>query len=212
MIHWLNLGGPPAWMIVAVGLVATVLFFERWLCLRRARVGLDDFLRGIFNVVRRRNLAEGVVLCDETPGPVARMVRTALLHVEEDPQSIRAAMIEAGKAELPRLEQRMYALGAIPRVATLLGLFGTLLALMRMLLTLQQQGPLVHAGELAGHMYGALVCAALGLAIAIPAFVGYQLLVSLLDAILVDMEETLSRVREQLVRERVRWSSEGPPP
>ncbi len=204
MMTWLREGGPAAWSIIAVGAAATGVFIERWLFLRRARVPIDDFLQGIFNVVRRRNLLEGIALCDETPGPVARLVRAALLKAGEGGAAARAAMIESGSAELPGLEQRVDSLAGMARLASVLGMLGSVLGLMQSLDALHRRAPLVHAGDLARGLWSALMCAALGLAVAAMAWAGRQVLVGMVEALVVDMEEALGRVTEELDREDAR--------
>lgn len=204
MIAWINLGGFPAWMIVLLGAVATAVFVERWLFLHRMRIHVDDFLQGIFNVVRRRNIAEGVSLCDDADGPVARMVRAGLLKFDHGRAAVRDAMIEAGVAEIPRMEQRIDTLATAARLAPLLGMWGSVLALMQSLEILQQQTPLVHAGDLSAALWRALVCTALGLGVAAPAYAARQHLVGMVESLLVDMEDTLGKMLEQVERETAR--------
>jgi len=201
MREWMDAGGPIAWMIGVCGLAGIVLFVERLLHLRRARVYPQDFLRGIFTVVRRHNIAEAVSLCDETPGPVARIVRAALLHMEEPPESVRRAMVDAGLTEIPRLEKRVRGLAVIARMAPMLGLLGTALALMDALLWMHQRAPLIHAGDLTGALWRASLCTAMGLAVAIPAFAGYHILAGKVSEILVDMERTVGEMLDGLARE-----------
>ncbi|MCX7818123.1 MAG: MotA/TolQ/ExbB proton channel family protein [Kiritimatiellae bacterium] len=200
MISWLNLGGWPAWLAVGIGIVAVAVSVERWLFLRRARVPLDDFLRGIFNVLERGNIAEGVALCDDTPGPVARMVRAALLRLADGPAAAREAMVAAGTAEIPRLECRVRVPAAAARLAALSGLLGTVLALINAGQRIELRAPLVYAGDLAAAMWQALVCTAIGLAVAIPCWAAHQLLVAMVESVLVDMEDALRRVTERVER------------
>ena len=209
MLEWLKIGGPVAWMILLAGVAATVTFFERMLHLRRAQILPHDFLQGIFNVVRRQNITEAVSLCDETPGPVARMVRAALLNHDEDRETVRRAMVEAGMAEIPRLERRMGVVAVVSRLAPLLGLLGTVLSLMDSLLVMHRHAPLVHSGDLTGSLWRALVCTAAGLAVAIPSFAAYNLLVGRVESILIDMERAVGEVLDQLAQERRRVAGRG---
>ncbi len=200
MIAWLNMGGWPAWLAVIVGLAAAAVAVERWLYLRRARIPLDDFLRGIFNVLDRGNVAEGVALCDDTPGPVARMVRAALLKLSDGSTAAREAMIAAGVAEIPRLECRVRVPAVASRVSSLAGFLGTVLALINVGQRIELRAPLIYAGDLAAALWQSLVCAAVGLAVAIPCFAAHQLLVGMVESLLVDMEDALHRVTERLER------------
>ena len=73
-------GGWILWPIWLCGFAALGLFLERWFHLHRAQIKQEDFLSGIFTLMNRGNRAEAVTICNETPGPVAHLVRTGLLH------------------------------------------------------------------------------------------------------------------------------------
>ena len=178
------------WLLLVAGLIAAVIFMERLFHLHRAQIKPDDFLKGIYNILRRRNIAEAVAICEETPGPVAHIVRVAVLHHDEPKEDIQTAIEEAGLAEIPRLEANLNLLATIAKVAPLIGLLGTVLGMMRVFLAIQQKTPLVQFGDLTGGMWEALLTTAVGLAIAIPAYAGYNFLIGRVEAIMLDMERT----------------------
>ena len=78
MPEFLRSGGPVLWLILALGAAALVVFLERSLQLHRDRIDSTDFLQGIFNALRRGNDREALALCEETPGPVARLASIAI--------------------------------------------------------------------------------------------------------------------------------------
>lgn len=188
MTTWIMKGGPVAWLVLACGLTALFVFLERLLNLHRAQVNPQSFLEGIQNNLKRNNVAEAVTLCEETPGPVAKLVQTAITHYDENPDQVRLAMEETGKLEIPRLEKHLLMLGTLAKIAPLLGLLGTLTALIRALMVMEAHAPLTHSGDLSGMLWQALITTALGLAIGIPAYAGHNLLVSRVESILNDME------------------------
>ena len=73
-------GGPVMWLLVLLGLAALVLFVERVLFLHRAQIRSTEFLDGIKNLLRKQRLMEALTLSEETPGPVARIVKAGLRH------------------------------------------------------------------------------------------------------------------------------------
>ena len=75
-------GGPITIVICLLGFIALVLIFERLLHFHRAHINVPEFLRGLCNVLRRGNVMEAVAICDETPGPVAHMLRTMILRCD----------------------------------------------------------------------------------------------------------------------------------
>src|SRR5271167_684955 len=122
-------GGPMIWILFALGLVLVVVFVERALYLHRSQIRASAFLSGIKNILAKRRLVEALTVCEETPGPVAAVVKAALLHADEDADAMRFYVQEAAVVELPALERRIGAIGAIAQVAPLLGLLGTVLGM-----------------------------------------------------------------------------------
>ncbi|MBN1267978.1 MAG: MotA/TolQ/ExbB proton channel family protein [Kiritimatiellae bacterium] len=190
MFELMQKGGPVMWLHLAASLIAAAVFLERLFHLHRAQIKADDFLKGIYNILKRRNIVEAVSICEETPGPVAHIVRAAVLHHDEPMEDVALAVEEAGLSEIPRLERRLSLLATIAQVAPLIGLLGTVLGMMQVLVVLQQQAPLVHQGDLSAGLLQALLSTAAGLAIAIPAYVGYNFLLGRVEAIVLDMERT----------------------
>ena len=90
------------------------------------------------------------------------------------------------------MERGLGWLATLARITPLIGLLGTVLGLMDMLLAAERNAPLVHSGDLAGGLWGALSSTALSLAIAILSYAGYNLLVSRVESILLDMERSAS--------------------
>src|SRR6478752_6281321 len=68
-------GGPVMWLLLLLGLVSLVIFFERTLFLHRAQIRSTEFLNGIKNLLQKDRLMEALTLCEETHGPVAQLVK-----------------------------------------------------------------------------------------------------------------------------------------
>src|SRR5438270_13059197 len=105
-------GGPVMWVIGLLALVGLTLFIERTLYLHRGQIRSPAFLNGIKNILAKRRLVEALTVCEETPGPVAAVVKAALLHADEDAESMRFHVQEAAVVELPALERRLGAIAA----------------------------------------------------------------------------------------------------
>jgi biopolymer transport protein ExbB len=194
MLELMQRGGPALWLILATSALALAIFLERLLHLHRAQIKTGDFLAGIFNILQKGNLVEAVSICDETPGPVAQMVRAAILEHQKSPERVRQSMEEAGLAEIPRLEKNLPMLLTLAQITPMFGLLGTVLGMMQILLVIQQKAPLVLIGDLGGGLWQALLSTAAGLSVAIPAYAGYNLLVSRVEAIVLDMERAFGDV------------------
>lgn len=194
VIEMVKQGGPVVWVIAGAGVVALLVYLERSLSLHRARIRVDDFLKGIFNILRRGNAEEALTICEETPGPVAHLVKTAIIERDQDRDVIRSRVEDAGVAEISRMERGLVVLAAVAQAAPLLGLFGTVLGMVEALMALQAQAPLIHSADVLGGALKALSTTGAGLAVAIPCYVAFNLLVAKIDGMVLDMEHTTSEI------------------
>ena len=185
---------PMLWLILLAGAVAIVVFIERFLHCHRAQINSIEFLNGVRNVLRRANVVEAISICDATPGPVARLVKTAILNRDHGRDRIRESLEEAGLAEVPRLEEKLSLLATIAQLSPLFGLLGTVIGLMEMFNGITDKGLTAHVGDLSGGIAKALICAAAGIAVAIPAHAGYNYLVSRVNSIVLDMERAATEI------------------
>lgn len=193
-IHLLQDGGPVVWLLLLAGAVALAVFIERLLHYHRAQINSNEFINGVRNVLKRENVVEAVSICEATPGPVARLVKVAILNRERGREGVREALEEAGLLEVPRLEEKLNLLATITQLAPLLGLFGTVLGFINMFRAMQAGGVFTHAGDLSGGIWQALICTALGLALAIPCYAGYNYLVHRVNSIVLDMEKSATDI------------------
>lgn len=198
-------GGPIMWLLLLLSMVALILFVERALFLHRGQIRSTEFLMGIKNTLRKRRLVEALTLCEETPGPVANVVKAGLLHYEDDEDKMRFAIQEAALVEIPVLERRIGSIAAIAQAAPTLGLLGTVLGMITTFGHLQAQGPYVEMSMLAGGVWQALLTTAAGLAIAVPAHLAHHFLSGRVRALVNDMEwvgnETMQFLLKDLPKE-----------
>jgi biopolymer transport protein ExbB len=196
-------GGWIMWPIIACSVVAAILFFERVFHLHRAQIKPDDFLNGIYTIVNRGNTAEAVSICDQTPGPVAHMVRTALLHADEAPAELKQTINKAALGEIPRLEKNLGGVLTIAQVTPLLGLMGTVIGLIRLFMAMEQQAPLAEIGDLSAGIWQALTTTAFGIAVSVPSFAAYNFLLSRVENITLNMDYAAEEIYRFLVYRRV---------
>ncbi len=195
-------GGWIMWPILACSVTAAILFLERVFHLHRAQIKREDFLNGIYTIVNRGNTAEAVSICDQTPGPVAHIVRTGLLHGDERSEELKQTITKAGLSEIPRLEKNLGGLLTIAQITPLLGLMGTIIGLIRVFMAMEQNAPLAEIGDLSAGIWQALVTTAVGLCVSIPSFAGYNFLLSRVEAITLNMEYAAEELYRFLVYDR----------
>lgn len=189
------------WVLLALGFVGVMLFIERVLYLHRGQIRAKAFIDGIKNILAKRRLIEALTVCEETPGPVAAVVKAALLHADDSAEEMRFHVQEAGIVELPALERRLHSIAAIGQVAPLVGLLGTILGFITTLRAFEAGGNYVSANALSAGVYQALLPAAGGLILAIPAHLAYHFLAGRVRAIVRDVEWGGNEIMKYLLTE-----------
>ena len=130
-MQMLHNGGPVIWLILIAAATALVVFVERALFCHRSQINSAEFLNGVRTVIKRGNVVEAISICDATPGPVARLVKAAILTRDLGRERVREAVEEAGLTEVPLLEEKLNLLATIAQIAPLLGLLGTVVGFTR---------------------------------------------------------------------------------
>jgi biopolymer transport protein ExbB len=92
------------------------------------------------------------------------------------------------------MERWLVVVATVAQIAPLLGLLGTVLAMVRFLLAMRAQAPLIQTADVMEAMLQAAVTTAAGLTVAIPCYVAFNLLVVKIDRIVLDMERASADV------------------
>jgi biopolymer transport protein ExbB len=188
-------GGPVMWPILLCSVIAVFIFFEKWFHFHREQVNVGELVSGLINVLKRDGIIEALTLCDNTPGPAARILTAAIQAYHKEDENIRQALEDAALIELPKLESRLKLLGTIAYITPLLGLLGTVLGMMGAFETIHaKQGIYLSATDLSGDIGMALITTAAGLTIAIPCYLAYNYLVSRVDSMTHDMEKASAEI------------------
>jgi biopolymer transport protein ExbB len=184
-------------ILLALSIIATFIFIERWLTINRAGKIDQHFMNQIRANVQGGNVAAAKALCEATDSPVARMVEKGVLRIGKPLRDIDAAIENVGNLEIFKLEKNLSTLASIAGAAPMIGFFGTvtgmILAFYKMA-TVQNVTP----DLLAGGIYQALLTTAFGLFIGILSFVGYNLLVAKVDKVIFKMERGTTEFMDML--------------
>jgi biopolymer transport protein ExbB len=193
--------GPVIWVLVVLALLGLMLVIERTLFLHRGQIRAKAFVDGIKNILAKRRLVEALTVCEETPGPVAAVVKAALLHADDSADTMRFHVQEAGIVELPALERRLGTIAAVAQVAPLVGLLGTVLGMITTFAAFEKGGNYAMAGALSAGMWQALLTTAASLMLSIPAHLAYHFLNGRVRAIVRDVEWSGNEIMKYLLVE-----------
>jgi biopolymer transport protein ExbB len=188
LLYIMQKGGPILWLLLVLSVVGAAVFVERLWFYRRCGMPVGEFLAGITNLARRKQHTEALERCNEGYGPVVNVARSALLKRDYPPGELREIVKETAQLEVPRLEDNLVILSSIATIAPLLGLLGTVSGLIEVFSQMNQAPGAMPLGDLSSGVWSALVTTAAGIAVAIPAQLAYNYLVSRSQGLIFDME------------------------
>ncbi len=166
-------GGIVLWVQGGLGFLALLVIVERMIFFQHARGNVANLLLGIANHVRKKAYAEALHESSRVRGPEARIVHAVLMRHSLSRTNLREIAQEAGQLEVPRIERNLRVLLGVAMLSPLLGMFGTVLGLIETFIQISNAGGALAQTALAGGMFQSLASTAVGLAIAIPAYVMY---------------------------------------
>lgn len=184
--------------ILLCSILFLAILIERLYHYHRAQIDANELISGIRDILRKKEIAEAVSICDNTPGPVAHIVEAGILKHDRPREEIKETIGDAALHEIPRLEKNLNVLATIAHISPLLGLLGTVLGMIGAFQEIQRESGMVNAAGLAGGIWEALITTAAGLCVAIPAYVAYNYLVSRVGALVLDMEKSATEVVDLL--------------
>jgi len=185
-------GGPLVAGLILLLILQTSFIIERIWSLRKAqgRGSMPAFLNGVRKSLHNGDVDTAVQLCAKQRGSAANVIRAGLERYqqlraegaskEKVVSETQAAIQEANGLEVPLLERNLIALSTIASIATMVGLLGTVVGMIRSFAALGHTGA-VDASKLAIGISEALINTAGGLLVAIAGIVAYNVFVTRVD-------------------------------
>jgi biopolymer transport protein ExbB len=188
----MNKGGPLVAGLILLLILQTSFIIERIWSLKKAqgRGSMPDFLNNVRKSLHAGDVDAGIALCAKQRGSAANVIRAGLERYkqvrsegaskEKVVSETQAAIQEANGLEVPLLERNLIALSTIASIATMVGLLGTVMGMIRSFAALGHTGA-VDASKLAVGISEALINTAGGLFVAIAGIVAYNVFVTRVD-------------------------------
>lgn len=186
-------GGPVMYLIIILSIIAFGVIIERIYNFNKARIDGQKFMDEIIKYLKRNKIIEAIEMCNQTPGPIAHIIKAGILKHDRSKPEIKEAIDEAAQLEIPRLEKHLPIIATIAHIAPLLGLLGTVSGMIKAFQIIQQKALTmtpVNPGDLSGGIWEALLATLAGLAVAIPTYVAYNYLVNQVDNLVYEMERS----------------------
>ena len=118
-------GGPIMAPILLCSLVAMGIVIEKLIYFTLIKINVPAFKARVFDRVKNNNLKDAVKACDESPSPVAKILKAGIIKFGSSKDDMKENMEDVSLFEIPKLEERLNALATIAHVSPLLGLLGT---------------------------------------------------------------------------------------
>ena len=186
-------GGVVVPVLITCFLTVLVLCAERWIALAKAKGkgNTTKFVENVKEALRNHDIAKAEDLCRKQKGTVGAVVfatlqkykemeKDTILSKEQKVASIQATLEEATALEMPALQQNLPVLATLTTLGTLIGLFGTVLGMIKSFQALSASGA-PDSTELSTGISEALVNTALGIATAALALIGYNFYTNKID-------------------------------
>ena len=170
-----------------------VLSVERWFAIGKAKGkgNITKFVENVKEALQKKDIAKAEDLCRQQKGTVGAVVyatlqkykemdKDTLLQKEQKLTSIQQTLEEATALEMPALQQNLPIIATLTTLGTLLGLFGTVLGMIKSFQALSQSGA-PDSTELSTGISEALVNTATGIATAALALISYNFYTSKID-------------------------------
>ncbi len=203
---YLHKGGPLVIVLIMLTIMVLTYVFERFFSLRKAqgKGPLTKFLKDVEDHLNNGDIDSAIAVCNKQRGSMANVIRGGLerykevvkdTHIEAEKymSEVQRAIEEATMLETPLLERNLIMLSTIASIATMVGLLGTVIGMIRAFQALAHAGA-PDAIQLSIGISEALVNTAGGLVAAITGIVGYNFFVNKIDGFTYMIDEATSSI------------------
>jgi biopolymer transport protein ExbB len=197
-LEFVRKGGFFIYPIILCSVVGLAIFLQKIWILRPKKIIPEQFLSMLYELISQGKFGDARVLSRANESPIARIASTALEYYDRPKDELKEKIEESGRKEANDLSRYIEGLGAISNVSTLLGLLGTISGMIKIFRVIADQ-PIVNPPSLAGGISEALYTTALGLLVAIPAFIAYKYTSGKAGEITGDMEDEGMAIMEEIV-------------
>ena len=178
IVRFIQDGGNSMYPIMAVMGIGIAITLERYIYLTMARSRNRREWNALMPVLNGGDYQRAYTMTTQSDAAVAKVINYGLSRLSSTNrlEDVEAAMEEGLMEVTPRYEKRTHYLATLANVATLLGLLGTVIGLIRAFASVAAADPAEKAAMLASSISIAMNATAFGLMVAIPLLLMYSVL------------------------------------
>ena len=177
-LNLLAKGGPVMFILLGFSILALFIIILKLIQFSIVRVSNTNALDKIISKLNKTNAKKLLIEIQQIKNPIAKVVEVVIVTKSDrrfDKESRKSEISRISSIQIRNLENYLGGLEVIASISPLLGLFGTVLGMIKAFLNLEKAGSQIDPALLAGGIWEALLTTAFGLAIAIPALAAYHL-------------------------------------
>jgi biopolymer transport protein ExbB len=190
-------GGPAMWALIALSVIAVAIVIERLLFFASQQSDSKSLLRALGQKIAANDLAGAIKVCQQNKGMLPKILEFGLKRGEKNRADITDALSIALMEHLNSLERNLAVIGTIAVIAPFVGLFGTVLGIIRAFQDIALKGNSTPAVVAAG-VSEALITTAAGLFVAVVAVIFFNYFKSRIKSINQDMIVAANQLAEML--------------
>jgi biopolymer transport protein ExbB len=181
-------------LTVVIGLAFII---ERMVTLNLAKGNTKKFIAKINKVLAEEGPEKAMEVCSNTRGPVASIFNAGLMKMNKGIDQVEKSVMNAGQVELAFLEKNLIWLASVIAIAPMLGFLGTVSGMINAFDAIAAANDISPAIVASG-IAEALITTMFGLTVAIPVQLAHNWFVSIIDGIVMDMQESSTEFVDQL--------------
>jgi len=198
----LTKGGWTMIALAGLSVLSVAVMLERGWVFYKAGKGKEAFLKKLKGVLKEGNISEAISVCESSTTSLAYIVRAGLASFHHGEEGMGESMEKAAMKEVLHLEKNVGIIGTTGSVAPFVGLFGTVIGIIRAFHDLSLSsggGPAVVSEGIAE----ALVATAAGIFVAVPAIIMFNYYTNRINRVVVEMEAIASEALDVLLEKRL---------
>ena len=189
-----NMGGFTMYILLICSVISIAVMIERITgYYRKSKINMFEFMSVIRGEAEKGDINQAIRICESNVCPVSSIVHAGLKKNKHPVQEIENAMNREIMIETEKLERYTSIVGTIGNTAVYIGLFGTVLGIVRAFNDISRIGSGGMQVVIAG-VAESLICTATGLLVAIPAVIAYNYFMRRVDRFVTDMEYCASEM------------------
>jgi biopolymer transport protein ExbB len=200
LLQILSMGGFTMYILLFCSVLSLGVIIDRLVSYaKKSRVKRPVFMDRIKDELRRKDMERALEICRDTEAPFAKVVQAGLEKAGRTERAVAGVMERQIAIEEGKLERLTSIVATVGNIAVYIGLFGTVLGIIRAFQDISAAGT-GGMDVVIGGVAEALITTATGLAVAVPSVVLFNYFSRRIERFVGDMELAASEAAELIGR------------